>query len=386
MIKECWSQNQDERPTFEEIVDKLKKNPDFITENVDKDEFLNYIDYIDEELLKTYSFSNFDELSLSVDHKNKQEEDYEDNILDLDQFYLCEQIDKDNLFELNRIISKRNNENYTAKICKFEINKLTNSEKKYMLQDVKISSQLKHPIFLNIIGYSPLDFDEKRRPVIVSDFKLNKRLSSFLKLNSKEQNKVGWTVTKRLKLIYGIAFGMSYLHSLNIVHLNLKSSTILLDDELLPKIAEFGLSKKIDKNNDIEYKNPTIYSAPEISNGKYSKESDAYSFTIILSEIITNEPVLNENNYHLTMNENIESCYLKLIKACMSKNSTERPTFDEIINQLRTNSNFITENVDQFEFNKYVEELDKYQNKNELSKLSKEDENIKKILPESTIG
>ena len=44
----CWSGNPEERPTFDEIVDILKNNEEFITENVDENEYFQYIDYIKE--------------------------------------------------------------------------------------------------------------------------------------------------------------------------------------------------------------------------------------------------------------------------------------------------------------------------------------------------
>ena len=47
LIERCWSQNPKDRPTFEEILQTLKTNPEFITESVDKEEFYQYISTID---------------------------------------------------------------------------------------------------------------------------------------------------------------------------------------------------------------------------------------------------------------------------------------------------------------------------------------------------
>lgn len=49
LVEQCWSQNPADRPSFNEITDRLKKNDDFITENINKNEFLSYIDKIEQE-------------------------------------------------------------------------------------------------------------------------------------------------------------------------------------------------------------------------------------------------------------------------------------------------------------------------------------------------
>lgn len=55
---------------------------------------------------------------------------------------------------------------------------------------------------------------------------------------------LGWKL--RFDIIVGIARGMLYLHQdsrLRVIHRDLKTSNILLDDEMIPKISDFGLAK-----------------------------------------------------------------------------------------------------------------------------------------------
>lgn len=47
LIESCWSQNPDDRPTFEAIVNGIKESKDFITENVNENDFLEYVNFID---------------------------------------------------------------------------------------------------------------------------------------------------------------------------------------------------------------------------------------------------------------------------------------------------------------------------------------------------
>jgi len=52
----------------------------------------------------------------------------------------------------------------------------------------------------------------------------------------------------RYQLIKGICEGLHYLHENHIVHLDLKPGNILLDNDMVPKIADFGLSRCFDEN------------------------------------------------------------------------------------------------------------------------------------------
>ncbi|KAJ4789968.1 Cysteine-rich receptor-kinase-like protein [Rhynchospora pubera] len=108
--------------------------------------------------------------------------------------------------------------------------------------------------------------------------------------------KSGWlNWTNRFKIIKGICRGLFYLHEespLKIVHRDLKASNILLDRDMNPKISDFGLARLFDRD-----KTHTVtanvagtfgYIAPEYSiRGTFSVKSDAYSFGILVLEIVT---------------------------------------------------------------------------------------------------
>jgi serine/threonine protein kinase len=53
--------------------------------------------------------------------------------------------------------------------------------------------------------------------------------------------KMDWDT--RFKIIKGICQGLAFVHSINVVHMDLKPENILLDDNMVPKIADFGLSR-----------------------------------------------------------------------------------------------------------------------------------------------
>jgi serine/threonine protein kinase/formylglycine-generating enzyme required for sulfatase activity len=100
----------------------------------------------------------------------------------------------------------------------------------------------------------------------------------------------------KIKMAKGIINGLKFLHEHNIVHRDLKSSNILIskrDDEYIPKITDFGLSKNVDNINQTFKTNSFVggsikYSAPEqLLNTKTKGNVDIWSLGIILYELFT---------------------------------------------------------------------------------------------------
>ena len=182
-------------------------------------------------------------------------------------------------------------------------------------------------------------------------------------------------LTLKYIIIYGIAAGMSYLHANDVIHRDLKPANIYLDS-FYPKISGFNISKEINDNKiqpNETIKGTPAYIAPEIYLYKgYSKASDVYSFSLIVFELLTGtkpyQMMMNpkeiktevvEKNYRPQLTNKIPKIYQDLIEKCWSPDPKDRPTFAEIINELENNTEYINDDMDKFEIQKYIEHIDK---------------------------
>lgn len=97
----------------------------------------------------------------------------------------------------------------------------------------------------------------------------------------------------RYRIIKGICEGLHYLHSEQIVHLDLKPANILLDDHMEPKIADFGLSRCFEEKQSkiitLKACGTPGYMAPECFTGVITFKLDIYSLGVIILEMLTGE-------------------------------------------------------------------------------------------------
>eukprot|EP01119_Soliformovum_irregulare_P024948 TRINITY_DN9083_c0_g1_i1.p1 TRINITY_DN9083_c0_g1~~TRINITY_DN9083_c0_g1_i1.p1 ORF type:complete len:738 (-),score=215.19 TRINITY_DN9083_c0_g1_i1:14-1966(-) len=176
------------------------------------------------------------------------------------------------------------------------------------------------------------------------------------------RNKINWIMT--LKFALDIARGMTYLHSCNVIHRDLKSSNLLVaslspDAEANVKITDFGISRIVDRTRTGFVRTMTrdvgtiLWSAPEVlKREKYTEKADVYSFGVIFWELVaryyakTYKSPYSEIQHVRDVRKSItggvqlqipNDCPADvriLLKECWNLVYLQRPTFENIVQRL----------------------------------------------------
>ena len=145
----------------------------------------------------------------------------------------------------------------------------------------------------------------------------------------------------------------NYLHSRGLIHRDLKTSNLLINENCVCKVADFGISTvKIGTSQDERCVGTPVYMAPEVlQNNIYSKQADVYAWGIILYELYTTKYPYSEPEYsamhvaNLTYQisykgirpdcSKVHTVVKQLIFDCWNTDPELRPTFSEIIDRLK---------------------------------------------------
>lgn len=152
--------------------------------------------------------------------------------------------------------------------------------------EVETISRVHHRHLVSLVGYC---ISEHQR-LLVYDFVPNDTL--YYHLHGEGRPVMEWAT--RVKVATGAARGISYLHEdchPRIIHRDIKSSNILLDNNFDAQVSDFGLAKlalDFDTHVTTRVMGTFGYMAPEYaSSGKLTEKSDVYSFGVVLLELIT---------------------------------------------------------------------------------------------------
>ncbi|KAL7616434.1 hypothetical protein Lser_V15G03263 [Lactuca serriola] len=233
--------------------------------------------------------------------------------------------------------------------------------------ELEMISKFHHENIISFIGYC----DQGGEMIIVYEYAINRSLDHHLQNRSK-MGCITWI--QRLTICIGAARGLNYLHSgvgqhNRVIHRDVKSSNILLDDNLVAKVSDFGLSKLGPRNQpDTQlitkvagtqfYLDPTYHESHILR-----KESDVYSFGVVLFEILSGNLVYHkmstgddERQFLMTsvrryykkqphniidphISDQIDSnsfdIFQEIAYQCISLNLMERPTMDKVIERIQ---------------------------------------------------
>ncbi|PHU06700.1 hypothetical protein BC332_23189 [Capsicum chinense] len=158
--------------------------------------------------------------------------------------------------------------------------------------EITLISGLQHRNLVKLMGFC-IHGEEK---LLIYEYMSNRSLDVFI-FGSRSNDKAALSWNERYSIIEGIARGLLYLHRdsrLKIIHRDLKTSNILLDEDMNPKISDFGMARIFGGNQTIANTNKIAgtygYMSPEYAiQGIFSEKSDVFSFGVILLEIISSK-------------------------------------------------------------------------------------------------
>ncbi|XP_030441006.2 G-type lectin S-receptor-like serine/threonine-protein kinase At2g19130 [Syzygium oleosum] len=170
-----------------------------------------------------------------------------------------------------------------------------NQSNKQFLAEVRTIGTIQHVNVLRLRGFCA----EETKRFLVFEYLANGSLAAHL--FRKDSNTLDWKT--RYGIAIGIAKGLEYLHERcrdRIIHCDIKPENILLDSELAPQIADFGLAKRLGR--DVSRVITTMrgtrgYLAPEwILGGAITSKVDIFSYGKVLFEIISGKRNIEELN------------------------------------------------------------------------------------------
>ncbi|KAG7941938.1 hypothetical protein I3843_16G073900 [Carya illinoinensis] len=229
--------------------------------------------------------------------------------------------------------------------------------------EIELLSRVHHKNLVGLVGFC----FEQGEQMLVYEFLPNGTLRESL--SGKSGIYLDWK--RRLRIALGSARGLAYLHELAnppIIHRDVKSSNILLDENLTAKVADFGLSKLVSDGSKghvstqvkgtLGYLDPEYYMTQQLT-----EKSDVYSFGVVMLELVTAKQPIEKGKYVVrevltAMNKNDDEYYglrsmidssirnitnligfgrfLELAMQCVEDSAADRPTMSEVVKALET--------------------------------------------------
>lgn len=324
LLNACWNQDPKQRPSFEDVVHSL----DMLSDMKISDDEVNNFTILDIKVAKETDGKDWKQEAQNKPWMVKWDEITLDDVIghgSFGQVYAGQ-------FRGKKVAIKK----LTSKTVK-------NTHFKEFVHELNIMCSLRHPNTVLFIGAC---LDEGNMCILM-EYCEKGNLFEILHDHAQpiDYNRIIKTMTE-------IAEGVMYLHSNKppILHRDLKSLNILIDEYWNVKVSDFGLTDfkpDVEGNSHIQLGTP-FWLAPEaMENQQFSEASDVYSFGMIIWEMFTRQiPFPNMNPHQAALaviSEDkrpdipkfVPPNFVTLIESCWQRDPKKRPSFPEVLKALR---------------------------------------------------
>ncbi|KAM7487662.1 hypothetical protein LguiB_025146 [Lonicera macranthoides] len=232
------------------------------------------------------------------------------------------------------------------------------------MNEIEILTRLRHPNLVLLYGCTSRDSTEL---LLIYEYTPNGTVADHLHGNRAKNGSLTWPI--RMNIAIETASALSYLHVNDIIHRDVKTNNILLDNNLCVKVADFGLSRLFPigvthvltaPQGTPGYVDPEYHQCYQLTN-----KSDVYSFGVVLIELISSMPAVDISRHRHEINlanlainriqrcafnelidpflgyesdakvERMTSSVAELAFRCLQLDKEMRPTMDEILETLK---------------------------------------------------
>ncbi|XP_057769758.1 probable receptor-like protein kinase At5g38990 [Salvia miltiorrhiza] len=240
----------------------------------------------------------------------------------------------------------------------------TQGEREFMTE-IETLSELRHINVVSLIGYC----SEQSERILVYEYMACGTLADHLyKLGRNDSNSSSLNWKHRLSICIGAARGLDYLHTGHgVIHRDVKASNILLDENFVAKVSDFGLAKTEDRNKLQSHVSTLVkgtrgyFDSYYIKTGKLTRKSDIYAFGVVLfvalcgrealdSRVLEEERLLSswavdkinkgevdrivDSNLREEISPNSLKTFVEVAERCLRDEPKNRPTMSQIVVQL----------------------------------------------------
>ncbi|KAI9200732.1 hypothetical protein LWI28_012444 [Acer negundo] len=217
---------------------------------------------------------------------------------------------------------------------------LNENIRKEFAQEVYIMRKIRHKNVVQFIGACT----KPPKLCIVTEFMSGGSMYDFL-----HKQKGGFKLPSLLRVAIDVSKGMNYLHQNNIIHRDLKAANLLIDENGVVKVADFGVARVQAQSGVMTAETGTYrWMAPEVIEHKpYDHKADVFSFGILLWELLTGQlpyedltPLqaavgVVQKGLRPTIPRHTHREFTELLERCWQQDPSLRPEFSEIIELLQ---------------------------------------------------